>query len=180
MKKIAIGNRTLTIKDYYCSENDEYIVRDDGKIWLYINITDRCNASCPFCVNSTVNKYDTSFDLTRLESVLKTIVPFVYGVSITGGEPMLFPDRVDRVAKIVDRIFDNSVELDLVTNGTRIDSLLSLKMLERFQSIHISRHSVSDCKNANIMNFQAPTLQEIEKVVSYLDDKAKIVINCVM
>lgn len=180
MKKIAIGNRTLTIKDYYCSENDEYIVRNDGKLWLYINITNRCNADCPFCVNSTVNKYDTEFDLTRLELVLKTIAPFVYGISITGGEPMLFPSRIDEVAEIVNKIFDSSVELDLVTNGTGIDSLLSLKMLERFQSIHISRHSVSDSINANIMNFQAPTLQEIEKVVSSLEDKAKIVLNCVM
>lgn len=180
MKEIAIGNRTLTIKDYYCSENDEYIVRDDGKLWLYIHITDRCNAGCPFCVNSAVNKYNSYFDVTHLESVLKTIAPFVYGVSITGGEPMLFPNRVDEVAEIVNKIFDSSVELDLVTNGTRIDSLLSLKMLERFQSIHISRHSMSDSINTNIMNFQSPTLLEIEKVVSNLDDKAKIVLNCVM
>lgn len=70
MRDIVIGNQKLSIKDYYCALDHKYIKREDGKLWLYINITDRCNAQCPFCVNPANSKESTDFDTTHLKNIL--------------------------------------------------------------------------------------------------------------
>lgn len=108
------------------------------------------------------------------------IYPFVYGVSITGGEPMLYPSLVDEVASTVNDIMGSDVELDLVTNGTNLDKLVGLKMLDRFESVHISRHKIDDAENASLMGVKTPKISCIKTLISNLDDSAKIVLNCVM
>lgn len=181
MKEIIIGNRILNIKDYYCSAiNGEHISRKDNKLWLYVNITDTCNASCPFCVNPSRENGDNGFSVDKFKNTLERVSSFVYGVSITGGEPMLYPKLIDEVSMIVTDTMGTSVELNLVTNGTAIKTIPQLKTLERFESIHISRHKIDDKENAALMCAKTPTIKEIKELVSMLDDPAKIVLNCVM
>lgn len=181
MKTILIGDRQLAVKDYYCAqEGKSYIAKEDGKLWLYINLTNKCNATCPFCVNSDVCIEDVHIDLQHLESVLKKIKSIIYGVSITGGEPMLFPNLVDETAALVDSVFGLDVELDLVTNGTNLEKVIDFSMLERFQSIHISRHTVDDELNSILMNLDSISMERIQNVIRQLSDSAQIVLNCVM
>ena len=181
MKEIIIGNRTLQIKDYYCAAFDgEHLTRKDSKLWLYVNITDICNANCPFCVNPSRSNGNNTFSATSFKQMLEKVSPFVYGVSVTGGEPMLYPKLVDEVAMIVTDIMGTDVELDLVTNGTTLDKVPQLKMIERFESIHISRHKIDDIENSMLMGANTPTIKEIKELVSMLDDPAKVVLNCVM
>lgn len=171
----------LRVKDYYCSDckDGPYIECADVKLWLYINLTDQCNARCPFCVHPQGNS-KAVLDPMVLKKTLKKIAPHVKGVSITGGEPMLYPDLVDEVASIVDETFDLSVELDLVTNGTNLAAIPELRYLDRFSSIHISRHKIDDKENAELMGFSAPTIEEIKSMILGLNDKGKIVFNCTM
>lgn len=181
MKELQIGNRKLKVKDYYCAASDgEYIVRNDNKLWLYINITDVCNAMCPFCVNPSRASGDNPFSIKVLKQTLVNLSPFVYGVSITGGEPMLYPDLVDEVALVVTDILGVGIELDLVTNGTTLNKIPNLKMLERFESVHISRHNMDDKENAMLIGAKTPNISDIKQLVSNLDDPAKVVLNCVM
>ena len=179
MKEIIIGQSKLKVKDYHCTCGDlPYLEKEECKLWLYINLTDGCNACCPFCVNLSLGKRTVSID--KLKMTLEKIKPLVYGISITGGEPMLFPDLVDEVAEVVDTIFDNGVQLELATNGTNLDLLLKLKMFDRFESIHISRHKIIDEANRELMGFNSPLWEDIRHLIERIDDKAKIVLNCVM
>ena len=181
MKEIIIGNRSLQIKDYYCSTFDEeYFEREDGKLWLYVNITDICNAKCPFCVNPSKSNGENIFSLKAFKQTLEGISNFVHGFSITGGEPMLYPKLVDEVAMAITDIMGTSVEIDLVTNGTSLNQTAQLKMLKRFESIHISRQKADDIENAVLMRTTAPSIKELKDFISKLDDPAKVVLNCVM
>lgn len=181
MKEIIIGGRPLKIKDYHCAlPGQEPLPRDDARLWLYIHLTDRCNARCPFCVNPAGDSRQTPFSPDRLRDTLRRVAPYVYGVSLTGGEPMLSPELVDDAARAVCGVFPDEVELDLVTNGTNLSMLPRLRMLDRFESVHISRHGTGDEENARLMGFAAPSLREIANVVSALTDPAKIVLNCVL
>ncbi len=120
MHAIQIGNRQLSIKDYYCAaDNENYICRDDNKLWLYINITDICNAKCPFCVNPSRRGGNNPFSVGKLKTTLEKVAPFIYGVSITGGEPMLQPALVDEVAVAVTSILGRYVELGNKRNEHR-------------------------------------------------------------
>ena len=188
MKELKIGNVSLTVKDYYCKSADsftsscgtEYLVKDNPKLWLYVNVTDRCNAGCRFCAshsnpaNSGVAKTDS------LRKALKVAGTYVYGVSFTGGEPMLYPEVLDELISITDEMMPADSEIDIVTNGTNLLSLCKLKNIDRLTTIHISRHSSEDEINDSIMGFHGPTLNELKKLVSSVNDPGKLVLNCVL
>ena len=181
MKSICIGSAQCVIKDYHCAGKDGvYVSKQDDKLWLYVNITNQCNARCPFCVNADVNVNPAVVDSEILSRVLKRVKSHIRGVSITGGEPMLYPDLVDTVAMTVKDILGETTPLELVTNGTNLHSISSLRSLDRIASIHISRHMVGDDQNRELMGFEAPSFAQIRKLVARLADPGKVVLNCVM
>lgn len=180
---ITIGDTTLQVKGYHCAAGIEeiYIPKEKKGLWLYINITNMCNGSCKFCVNTRDRAlaYDSRIDLGRLEYVLKSISDYVTGVSITGGEPMLNPDLVDKVAQLK-AMYIPDVPLDLATNGTNLNRLGRLDSLSLFEGIHISRHSVNDSINMKLMGFKAPSWRDIHDFIATLNDPAQVVMNCVL
>ena len=181
MKTLEIGSSNLMVKDYHCAGLDgEYIPKDKLKLWLYINLTNRCNAHCPFCVNTSVNTVCKEISIAKLRHTLKKIKDAVNGVSITGGEPMLFPDLVDEAATVVTDVLGADTQLELVTNGTRLQKLSALQTESRFSSIHISRHCIHDADHTALMCASAPTWNQIKKYVSEQKDPAKVVLNCVL
>ncbi len=179
---ILIGNKIINIKDYYCAVEDcDYLPKQDGKLWMYIYLTNECNASCPFCVSKcSVKKIKPSnIDLGYLEICLNTISEHIHGVSITGGEPMLYPELVDATAKLVVKKIPNII-LDLVTNGTNLEHIPKLHMIDYFEAIHISRHSTDDMVNNTIFGRKMPSSKDIQNLISKLSDRQKIVFNCVL
>ena len=93
---------------------------------------------------------------------------------------MLFPELVDEVAGAAFEILGPDVRLEMVTNGTNLKKLPELKHLDRFTSVHISRHRAEDEENAALMGFSAPSAGEIRELVSRLPDPGQIVFNCVL
>lgn len=181
MKLAQIGSSQLHIKDYHCAGPDEvYLLKEDNKLWLYINLTNRCNARCPFCVNSSVNSECCEISIPLLQETLQKLKSNIRGISITGGEPMLFPNLVDEVARLVTEIWGYNIPLDLVTNGSMLQEVANLKWQDRFSVIHISRHCISDEANQALMGTVAPSAKELKSFISELDDPAKIVLNCVL
>jgi len=181
MGELQIGSAKLTVKDYHCASKDNVYIRKDAiKLWLYINLSNRCNAHCPFCVNASVNTVCTEISIAKLRHTLERIKDVVSGVSITGGEPMLFPDLVDEAAAVVTDVLGPDTQLELVTNGTRLPEVSFLQTESRFSSIHISRHCIQDADNAALMCTTAPTWNQIKKFISELKDPAKVVLNCVL
>ncbi len=141
MKTIQIGNSTFAVKDYYCAQEEPYIPRGDGKLWLYVNITDVCPGHCPFCVNSGKKGRAAIFDIHCFRDVLICIRPHVYGISFTGGEPMMEAERLDEAIRSAVEIMDGSVEIDMVTSGIDIAGTLSLHSIGCLDSIHYKQTS---------------------------------------
>lgn len=189
MKKISINSVPLSIKDYYCCpcdssfdsiEETDYCLQDDPKLWLYINVTDRCNAGCPFCANEK-RCLTENVDLIKYRNTLEIAAPYVSGVSFTGGEPMLDPHLLCTMIGIADQVFDRNIEFDMVTNGTNLSMIPAMPVLNRLSSIHISRHAVDDDDNRSLMMWgDAPSWDIIREMVSKMFDPGAIVLNCVL
>ncbi len=180
MRTITIGNQQLNIKDYYCSLDGEYLNREDGKLWLYVNLTDVCNGSCPFCINPCVQGGKDTLDPDAFRKTLMLIKDYIYGVSFTGGEPMLYPATVNEVLGIIQDICGAQVEKDIVTNGTGFGNIISSLDLEKLDSVHVSRHRVADAENNELFGFETTSAYEIGRVISKMNDPAQIVLNCVL
>lgn len=180
MRKIRIGKTELTVIDYECSQDGRYLLKEQLRLWLYVILTDSCNAACPFCVNPSKTS-GNAFDVATFSLTLERIVPFISGISLTGGEPMLDTRLVEDVVAVVREKVDPSIELDLVTNGTNLNKLPDLKGLERFTTIHLSRHAPDDATNRQLMRWKkAPSSREIEDVFKALPDSGCTVLNCVL
>lgn len=190
MKSIEINGTVLNVKDYYCCpcgsnfeplEGADYFVQDDPKLWLYVNVTDKCNAACPFCVNKRRNTNER-IDLAKYENALNIAAQHVSGVSFTGGEPMLDPLLLIVMINIADSIIDENAEFDMVTNGTNLEMLPVLGAgSSRLSTIHISRHAIDDDENRKLMKWaDAPSWDSIKETVAKLSDPGMVVLNCVL
>ena len=180
MRSITIGNTTIPVKDYECSQDGVYLPKEELRLWLYVNLTDRCNAACPFCVKTGTGS-EQCFDQKTFFRVLKRITPYTSGISLTGGEPMLDTELLENIVAIIDNTVASDIELDLVTNGTNLDKLPHLRGLERFASIHLSRHAADDMTNRRLMHWQdAPSFQTVASIFRDLPDPGCTVLNCVL
>ena len=84
-----------------------------------------CNFNCPFCHNSklVVNPMDNApIPFDEILAFLKKRVGLLDSVVITGGEPTLMPDLIDKIYAI--KALGYKVKLD--SNGTRVDVIKSL------------------------------------------------------
>ena len=114
-------------------------------------------------------------------NILKQAAPFIYSISFSGGEPMLFPALVDELIGIADELLAPRTEIDLVTNGTNIEKLPHLRHFSRLSSIHLSRHAPDDIENRRLMNYEtAPSLESIRNTLKAMSDSGKVVLNCVL
>lgn len=180
MQSIWIGNQLLSIKDYYCSGGSGYFPRTDRKLWLYVNLTDICNGNCPFCINPGRKAGISPFDMGTFQDTLNRVREHVYGISLTGGEPMLTPYLVDDAVGAIADVFRNGEEIDLVTNGFQFDNILKLKNQASIFSIHLSKHRLSDDANDAFFGFHTVSWNELNQILSRLDDPGAIVLNCVV
>lgn len=180
MKTIKINDQFITIKDYHCSDGTGYLPREDGKLWLYVNLTDVCNGHCAFCINPGRKSGTSPLDLAEFKKTLLFIKDHVYGISITGGEPMLEPMLIDKAIGIVREVFPGNEEIDIVTNGNRFVDILNLRYLNQLDSIHLSRHRLSDEENDVLFGFHTVTWDELKDTLFRMDDPGAVVLNCVL
>ena len=180
MKNLIIGDTQLKIKDYYCANERVGVIHNPNpKLWLYINLTNVCSAKCPFCVNPQRNKPER-FNLTNFKDILSYVLPNISGISITGGEPTMNIGLLEELTDIIDDATSSDLELDLVTNGAFLDKLIKMPNVDKFTTIHISRHMVDDEANQNVFGINVPTKKEIAECLSKLDDPGAVVLNCVL
>lgn len=182
MGKLQIGRKLLECKDYECSQDEVYLPKEKLQLWLYINLTDACPAGCPFCVYSSAGGNSrTHVDPEKLQNVLSQISPFISGVTLTGGEPMADIPLLENVIGAVQETIPAEIELDMATNGLNIAKLPDLRGLDRFATVHVSRHAVDDIQNRRLMGWKdAPSTETLKDTFSALQDPGMTVLNCVL
>ena len=115
----------------------EWRIQDD--YWMkhvHVKVTDTCNAKCPFCIEQGSHiKTDWERLCANLDALLKQMQEqgHLTTVSITGGEPTLFPEHVSRVIHIIKNRGAHFVSMN--TNATNL-----FPAMGELDFIDISRH----------------------------------------
>ena len=181
MREITLFEKTFPVRDYVCSNEPKRIVSATPALRLYIKATDDCNASCKFCANSSSKDFG-KLDFVKLEFVIRYLLEkkILHGISITGGEPMVHPEKINALCNLIYEI-DPNLEVQISTNGLNIKEFKNFDNINKLESIHISRHHYLDGRNREIFdsNNIANTI-DIKELQEFLDDKKIININTII
>lgn len=180
-KKSDIRKETSNVEDYEINKlkinSKEYNYFSDAQISLYI--TKKCNANCKFCMNNLEKRCLNSLELTDKDyfnmlnkylDFFKDIKPWI---TITGGEPTLS----NRLIKTLEILKEKNYKIrTFSTNGTGLLKRVNNKpiieyMLENnvINNVSISRMSIDDLENRNLMNSKNPLLsnEDLKKISLY-------------
>lgn len=178
MKTINLFGHDLVVRDTLCATNPECKCIVEPSLRLYIKLTDTCNANCKFCANECSKDFG-NIDFKKLEFVIRYLLSKgrLHGISITGGEPMINPDKMFKLLDLIYSI-DSNLEVAISTNGYNLLSFLDYKDVNKLESIHISRHHYNDKVNQEIFeSSRVASTDDILGLQDGLDDKRIVNIN---
>ena len=149
-----VGIDKMSLVDF-----DEYL-----SITLF---TEGCNFRCPFCHNGALvlNQKNPIIPWSEIESLLQNRKGKIDAIVITGGEPLIHPDIIDKI-KIIKQ-YGYLVKLD--TNGTNpklLKELIASKLVD-FVAIDIKNSPSKYNLTAGVKN---ANLEAIKESVRYLID----------
>ena len=126
---------------------------------IYIEITNRCNLNCSFCIHNkrpfkdmTLDEYKIIID--KIKNYTKEVYLHVLG------EPLLHPN----INEFIDYASDNGLLVNITTNGYLIKNIFNNKNINR---LNISMHSYQDKTNLSLNNY----LDNIFTVIDQLRKK---------
>lgn len=178
MKTINLFGKNIMVNDCLCGLSPESRFMGRPSLRLYIKINDECNAKCRFCVNEKSCDFG-NIDFSKLEYVIRYLDGrnILHGISITGGEPMLNPDKLNMLINLIYTVNPN-IEIQINTNGINLLKLLEFEHINDLESVHISRHHYSDEVNFEIFNSRyVASSKDISLFQQGLKDKRIININ---
>lgn len=155
---------------------------------IYIEITNKCNLNCKFCIKNNRPKEVLSFDNFKLIiNKIKGYTEYIY-LHIMG-EPLLNP-YINQMIKYAN---DNNIKVNITTNGYLINTLKNVDI----RQINISLHSFNKIYNKNLENYLNDIFDFILKhpktyislrmwansayknnIIKILEQKYKATINC--
>ncbi|VFQ43849.1 radical SAM protein [Desulfoluna butyratoxydans] len=107
---------------------------------LSIKLFAECNMSCSYCIQRTQKQYPC-IDLR--EPLQRHLAKYNYEfVSIMGGEPLLIPEYVTRLVKIINEMTPET-RVTVITNGTQLSPGLVDFFNEKCVKITLSTNSVN-------------------------------------
>lgn len=177
VNRLPITDNT-EIEEYTLFGEKILVYNDKWMHHLHIKITDICNAKCAFCVEQNCRKDERPermlHNIDRMLNEMKA-QGLLYSVSITGGEPTVFPHFITlcELLKKYDIPF-----LTMNTNGHFLDRYLPI-IDETFDFINISRHSCSDEINNEIFKTKVKSITELRATKEKMRH-CKMRIQCVI
>ena len=93
---------------------------------------------------------------------------------------MLTPGLVDDVIGRIRDTLHYRTEIDIVTNGIHFHSFTGLRNISSLDSIHLSRHRLTDKDNDQLFGFCTVTWEEIRKTLAGMNDPGAVVLNCIL
>lgn len=121
------------------SQYRSYLREHPRLVYLFVELTDRCNLACRHCGSSCDGKrgrfLETDLLLHTLQTVAEDFPPEQVMICLTGGEPMLHPD----FHTIAERIVALGFPWGITTNGTLID----LAAAQRLKALRLGSITVS-------------------------------------
>lgn len=158
---ITIHNKTITLRDCYCSKDGlPPSMIDVPYVNLYVQMMG-CNAKCKFCNQTPAYKFNLDAFTKVLQILSKSVS--VRKISFTGGEPCRDLTLLHKAYQIALDALPQVFRV-ISTNGTNLSSVLASTIGDTVNSIALSRHHFDDAKNRELMSFDAPSADVIRSV----------------
>ena len=125
---------------------------------LFVKVTQGCNARCLFCSNAGTTVPLTPFDVPKLFEIIRLLLEsgiVVNRVNITGGEPSVVPDLVERILLKMSEPDYSDIHLHLNTNGL-LPASQELMRHPRWDSISMSLHHYDAAKLSELYGCRIP------------------------
>jgi radical SAM protein with 4Fe4S-binding SPASM domain len=128
-----------------------------------IQPTAQCNHRCIHCSYEERNQNRDFLSQPSMESLIDSIISMgVKGVYFSGGgEPCVYPD----LAKYINRLCDNEIEVALLTNGTMLKNAGIYEIADRLNYIAVS---VPSCVRDNFKKITG--VDKLETVINVAKD----------
>lgn len=110
---------------------------------IYIEITNTCNLSCPFCIQNS--RKPSCMNVDEFRHILQEIRPYTHYIYLhVLGEPLMHPD----LEAFLQLAKEYGFHVNLTTNGTLLNkSLPVLLKASALRQINISLHSFPQIEN---------------------------------
>lgn len=151
--KTVFKGKTIKTSTFACSINGQKRLKITRPyVNLYVRVVDICPCKCGFCLYAGsaghANHASKHFDHEKFREVYAEILKtfYVNKVAITGGEPTLRPETVERVIRDVSKA-SPKVAITINTNGHNLKSLDKKPILSKIHDIALSVHEYSDSQN---------------------------------
>ena len=177
---IRLFGQLVDIKNNDCALIGEKPLEKHMRLNLYIKVTDMCNAKCSVCSNHG-NEKCSKIDYEKLKYVIQYLDKkgLINRIGITGGEPFLDIDSLNRVLNTVFEAKKDAF-VTINTNGFRLKESLSLDSINKIDGIHISRHHFNDQINNKFFGIKTASKDDIAEVVSKSNNPRLIRLNCLL
>lgn len=177
---IRLFGQLVDIKNNDCALIGEKPLETYMRLNLYIKVTDMCNAKCSVCSNHG-NEKCSKIDYEKLKYVIQYLDKkgLINRIGITGGEPFLDIDSLNRVLNTVFEAKKDAF-VTINTNGFRLKESLSLDSINKIDGIHISRHHFNDQINNKFFGIKTASKDDIAEVVSKSNNPRLIRLNCLL
>lgn len=179
-ESINLFGKIVKVRNKPCSVNGKTANVSNMKLDLYIKVSDLCNAHCSVCSNKG-NEKPSDIDYKKLEFVIAYLESKgrIGRIAITGGEPFLDLDRLNKVLNVVFKAKPDAY-VTINTNGFRIRDSLSLDNISQVGGIHISRHHFKDSVNNEFFGIKTASRDDIRRVVVDSHNSKLIRLNCLL
>ena len=160
MTEYQLFGRNILIKRVGCGKGDSMGVPIPPSLNLFVKVTNGCNANCPFCSNAGHTQERHLFDVDKLFACIDEILNqriVLNRLNITGGEPSIVPETVNRIIERLDASPDyQRIHLHLNTNGL-LPKSQEMMRITRFDSISISMHHYDMSVLSELYNCHIPS-----------------------
>lgn len=125
---------------------------------IYVEITNSCNLSCPFCLPTT--RKTRQMSLSEIEEIAKKLESYTHSVYLhVKGEPLLH----DNLKEIIRCFTDHKINVKITTNGIGIIDHYEYLLDGSVKKINISLQSVHNMSAEYQLNYYENIGKFIEK-----------------
>lgn len=123
---------------------------------IYIEITNRCNLSCDFCIKNRRQIIDMNFDNFKI--IINKIKPYTKEIYLhVLGEPLIHRD----INSFINYATSEGLLVNITTNGYFVQKIINNKNIHR---LNISLHSFDDKYKVSLKDYLDNIFNTIDKI----------------
>lgn len=130
----------------FCTKQPRRITEEKRALHLYL--TNSCNLACPHCYMYSGRSNGNELSTEDIQAILVAYRDVTGGrrVTLSGGEPTLRADFED----IVEKASNLGLEVNLITNGSLLDSNMIARISRHIKSVQVSIDGFSEESDSTI------------------------------